>query len=151
MANTVDKIRVQQELTKLVRDADYYAVSYDPDSNEPADVDTSVGAGTVKVKPGSVGTNEISCSWLIDARHGRRQIRERENWRWEAQVKFKSEVTSYVAEEAWSLKPLVLPRSGSLRQVTLELVNATYEHPVRQEPHNGSRITFTFEARLGRR
>lgn len=150
MANTVDKIRIQQALIDQARSASYYAVSYDPKSNKPNDVDAGVGGNPV-VGPKSVGVNEVSSAFVEDPQHGRSQIRKRESWLWVVICKFNTEVTSYVAEDAWLLSPPVLPRSGSLRQVTLNLISATYEHPVRQEGHNGSRITFIFEARLSRR
>lgn len=150
MANTVLKVHIQQQLIDLVAAGNYYGVAYDPATNKPCDVDATP-TGDCRVEPAMVHANEIDSQFVEDPRHGRADILRRVSWIFTATATFNAEATAFVAEELWSLKPPILPRTSVFRQVTLRLLKTVYEHPTRQGSHNGSRITFIFEARLARR
>lgn len=150
MPNTVEKIHVQRELIRLVRGGKFYAVTYDRTTNEPHDVDASVGGDPV-TPPVSVQANEIEGAFVVDPRHRRGRILTRSGWTFLVTAQFKSEVTSYVAEEEWALDPPILKVTNAAGQVTLDLLRVGYDHPTRQQSNSGSRITFVFEARLSRR
>ena len=148
MANTVDNVRIHNELVALLLAGPYYAVDYTPATKLAGDIDTAVATA---ITPASVQTNEISAVFEPDQQHGRAHVLDRGQWLWLGIVKFDREVTAHQAEELWQSAPKVLPRSSVFRQATIELRSAEYEHPIRQQGHNGSRIEFTFSVRLSRR
>lgn len=148
MPNTIDKVRIHNALIDLLQAGPYYAVTHDSSTKHAADVDEAVDTA---VSPSSAAANEVSSSYDVDSRHGRDYKRSRSRWSWLGIVKFDQEVTSWRAEESWLNSPLILPSSAGFRQATLELAGATYQHPIKQQGHNGSVIEFTFEIRLSRR
>lgn len=149
MPNTVEKIRVHNALVQLGLAGPYYAVTYDPATKLAQDVDEAVDPTVV---PASCQANEITSRWEKDQRHGRNLVLERTSWVWALIVKFNQEVTAWRAEETWAGSPLILPRDANFpTQVTLKLIGATYQHPIKQGSHNGSLIEFNFEARRSRR
>ena len=74
---------------------------------------------------------------------------ERYQWPWEAKVYFNSAVTVEVYEEYLAANPIFLAKvDGTLQQVIIEMEDASYEHPLQQEPERGTRAVFRFLARI---
>lgn len=151
MANTVDKVRVQNAILGLLQAGPYYAVTYSPTTKFAENIDT---ASATPITPASAVANEKAATFEIDQRHRRDLKFDRTSWAWVGIVKFNREVTAHAAEEAWSTDPLVLPRSTGddpFRQATIHLIASSYQHPIKQGGYSGSLIEFSFEIRVSRR
>lgn len=150
MPSLLEKIRVQNALIALGQAGPFYAVSYDKDTKLATEIDVLVDPA---VAPAHVAANETSSAFAEDVRYGRSYRWARSGWTWQLACHFNQEVTGWRAEEEWRSSPPILARdeaNGLTHQVTLLLQSASYEHPIKQGPHSGSRFTFIFEARLSR-
>lgn len=75
--------------------------------------------------------------------------RERVTSTWVVDMAFDKEVSLEALEEALMASPPRIARgaaSGVTQQVTLELLGASYVHPVRGQPAQGTRARFRFNA-----
>lgn len=75
--------------------------------------------------------------------------RERINAIWIVEMGFNKEVNFDALENNLMTQPPRIardPASGILQQVTLELLDVTYVHPVRGQPSQGSKVRLRFNA-----
>jgi len=100
------------------------------------------------VVPSSALAFEIASSFGLPIRQRRDRMQERLNWEWLLVVEFNTTVTFERFEEDLCASQILIPRTDSLRQITLRLVGAEYEHPARQQAAKGSTASFRFEAIL---
>lgn len=118
--------------------------------------DKDIGLRTTEVTtetPQTLLVREMS-SGFVDALNNRRdpRLRERENWRWEADVVFDSQVGMEEFEALMSTTPIFLPRTAELDQQAVVFLEETeVDHPAEQQSSTGSRVSFRFVAQLSRR
>jgi len=138
----LDEERIQNALHAAVLGGTYHEVVVDANTGL-WDVVT-----TATVSPGEVYVFPLRSGFSLDAAQTRKHLAvDRETWTWQAIACFAVFVSVEAFEQAMSV-PIRLSRGVNQRQVTLMLREAVYEHPVDQEPNTGSRVVFTFEARL---
>ncbi len=153
MTTLVEKIEIQKKLHAMAVAGPFYKVFHVAGNRAPTSIDLDgAAAQRVIVPPASAVSNETQASFNVDDAQGRNQQSDRESWSWTLIVQFDVEVTAYAVEELWQTTPQRIPRSASIRrQIDLELDQAVYTHPTRQQSRSGTRIEFTFNARLSRR
>lgn len=146
----VEKLAIHNRLLQVGKAGPYFAVVYDKNTGEAVAVDPDV---TPTVDPKSCLCNETSASFDRDTRHGRDYTMDRVSWIWLLVLHFDQEVTTYEAEESWLTSPPRLAANApeSLRGARLELLNAEFTHPVKQDGHSGTLVRFFFEVRQNRR
>ena len=148
MPNTINKIRIHNELISVTKAGAFYAVDFDNCSGAMQDVDEAVAT---PVPPSSVYANELSAQ-IGDATNYRMSYqRQRSEWTWLVKAKWSCQVTSYRFEEALMLNPPCLVMDPDQRQVQLMLERVQYQHSTTGQPHSGSLIEFYFNARPLRR
>lgn len=138
-----DRIRIQNKLVELAKAGPFYPVSY-------ANGDSSANTAQT-VAPSSAIANEVSASFSQAVRNRMRDMRERTEWQFQLLIGFDQEVVCEAFERALTDNPVKLlrdPNNSLKQQVTLELRDAEYRHPVQQEGRTGTFVTYTFEARL---
>jgi hypothetical protein len=143
----VHKQYVHNAIVEALQQGIFLPVTYDPTTklmSVPTDEEDAV-------PPSSLAANELTCLFGLPERNRRERIMERGTWRWQVIVKFDREVVLEVFEESLVAAPILVARdpSKSLRQITLQLIDAEYVHPPKQSPSSGTQVTYTFEARLG--
>lgn len=104
--------------------------------------------GSTSVKPKTVLAWEDSSSFDVAIRHRRTRKQERIRWTWKLFLEFNREVTLEKFEEGFCNAPTLLPRTTDTQQITFNLMDAEYEHPVRNQPVKGSQAIYTFEVIL---
>ena len=102
------------------------------------------------VPPASALANEVSAEFGQAPLHRQSQKDDRIKWLWDLHLQFNKPVTVEAFEQAITGIPLRLARDTEmgLRQVTLRLLSAEYEHPLQQQPTTGLSVVFHFEASL---
>lgn len=148
MPNTINKVRVHQTLIQTVKAGPFYAVTYDPQTDEALDIDEGVATA---LTPSSVKANELDAVIDESPRFRQSQQLERSTWRWLVKAKFSCEVTAWRLEESLMTSPPCLARDSDQRQVQLRLERVEYTHPPTNQPHSGSEINFFFDVRPLRR
>lgn len=148
MPNTINKVRVHQALIQTVKAGAFYAMTYDPQTDEALDIDEAVAA---PIAPSSVKANELQADVELSQRQRQRFTLERARWTWLVRTKFSCEVTAWRFEEALMLDPPCLPVDSSQRQVQMILQRIEYTHPPTNQAHSGSEIDFYFNVRPLRR
>jgi hypothetical protein len=101
------------------------------------------------ILPASVRAEETFSRFGRPRRNRRRApgfMRERTGWNWKLALNFNEEVVTETFEAELQDNPIYLPATADLRQVILELQFANPQHPAQQDPSNGTKITFTFNA-----
>lgn len=101
------------------------------------------------VKPTGLLIDQASASFETDSRHGLSLKTDRKEWIWDAVLKFQGHVS--VEEVEISLEnPIIVSRAVSAlpRQITIQLLDATYQSPARQQSTSGSKILFRFSVTL---
>lgn len=150
MTAYVESIEIQQKLIAMAEAGPFYAVIYAVGNRSATDIDAD--APPSAVSPASAVAHEIRAGFAVETTHGRARKRVRDSWTWRLIVQFDGEVTGYEAEELWMTTPQRIAKgTNNRRQVTLELEDASYTHPTRQQSQSGTRIEYTFNARLSRR
>jgi hypothetical protein len=144
MANQSDRIH----------DAIYTAINTFAFPHVTFDKDTGLRTtGITTETPETLLVREVS-SGFIDAQTNRRtpRLRERQDWRWEADVVFDNQVGMEEFEALMATTAIFLPRTGELdQQATVHLEETEVEHPAEQQSSTGSRVSFRFVAQLSRR
>lgn len=148
MSNLAQRVRVQNAILTMLKSGPYYEVAYAPSTGLAEDIDTGIAP---TITPASARTNEVGSSFEVDQRYRRSYSLSRPQWDWIGIVAFDREVTAFQAEEDWRLSPPILPKTGDLEQVTIEVTGSNYSHPTQQQGHSGTVIEFQFLARLHRR
>ena len=144
MANQSD--RIHDAIYAAVNAFAFLHVTYDKDTGLRTTEVTTEAPETLLVR-------EVSCSF-VDARNNRRdpRLREREDWRWEADVVFDNQVSVEEFEALMTTTPIFLPRTGELDQQAVVFLEETeVDHPAEQQSSSGTRISFRFVAQLSRR
>jgi hypothetical protein len=99
----------------------------------------------------SIEANEARASFEIDERFGRTLRQERTSWAWVLRLRFEQEVSLETFEQALLETPITIQRDasdGRPRQVRLLLDDASYDHPPRGGPSNGTKVEYRFVADL---
>ena len=109
--------------------------------------DLTVDEGTT-VAPATALVYEVSSQFGTPKVFRRERKQERLLWEWLLVVEFNTAVSCETFEENLCGSPILIPRSEGLRQITLRLVGADYDHPARQQPSKGTIVSFRFEAEL---
>ncbi len=147
MPNTLNKIRIQNELITLGQAGPYYRTTYDCATDLADEIDEN--ATPTVVSPTSIKANEIASSFDKAASYRRSVGRDRTSWSWLLRLQFNCEVTAERLEENLLDSPpclVMLGTNNQTRQVRLDLVRTDYIHPPTNQPHSGSEISLTFEA-----
>jgi hypothetical protein len=100
------------------------------------------------VTPSAVLAWEASSRFGLPERHRMTRRQEKFDWMWQLGLEFSHEVVFEVFEEWLCVNQILIPRGDGLRQVTLELMGAEYEHPARQGSAKGSEAVYSFLARV---
>ena len=133
------KEKIYSALISLGEDGVYYPVSHSG---------RTMTVGGSSISPKTVLAYEESSDFDNAIRHRRSRKQERTNWRWILFLEFNREVTFEQFEEDFCNSPLLIERTSNSRQITFNLVDARYEHPVRNQPAKGSIALFTFDVTL---
>ena len=147
MPNTLNKIRIQNELIAAGKAGPYFRVTYDCQTDLADEIDED--ASPVIEVPASVKANEVRSAFRDAANYRRSAGLDRATWTWLLRMQFHCEVTAERVEENLMENPPCLTLLGPnnrTNQVLLKLVNSDYTHPPTTSPSSGSEITFTFEA-----
>lgn len=144
-----NRTRIQNALIAAARQAEFYAVSYDPETELSPDADVT---SAMLAEPATVLANETGSAFVLDARMGRRLARRRASWRFNLMLEFDREVSVEFFENSLLDGPIKLGPvpEDSLPNVIISLVSSSVTHPPRQQPASGTKAVFTFEAELGR-
>lgn len=168
----LERIRIQNALIAVALAASFYPVTYDKDTHEasygqdpgsfdadhtqvapygvPTSFITPAPTNALKrVAPASAECNEVSSTFGVSNRT-RTLSHDRKAWLFELRLAFNQEVTIEAFEQYVLETPIYLacePANG-LRRIILRLIRSTPVHPARQEPNQGTRVTFQFEAEL---
>ena len=136
--------RIHDFLVKTFRTGEFFCASFEGD--------TMVIDTTKPLAPRSVVADEQTGSWE-DSPYGKKVARDRAAWLWEVVVTFTKPVDASLFEASITEKVPFLPsvpasqtQRLALRSVKISLDSATYQHPPRKNPENGTTITYTFEA-----
>jgi len=89
---------------------------------------------------------EQTAKFGLPVRNRRSYMQEKSDWMWQLFLEFPHEVISEDFEASLCETPILIPRSAELRQVSLVLSDADYEHPTRQGAVKGTNILYSFEA-----
>ena len=106
-------------------------------------------SGPATEKPTAILIDQASSAFEDAERHGRDLLTDRRNWIWDARAAFAGHV-SVEELEILLQSPIIISReiSGLPRHITIHLVEATYQSPVRQQSTSGSKIQFRFSVIL---
>ena len=132
---------IQKALVQAVAIGEFYGVTYDA-------VRAPLVDDAVIITPSGVTVNEAAAAW--EPARNRRHLEKRDRVRWSYQVtlEFDREVIAEAFELALAKTPVRVVRdatNGLKQQATMRLASASYEHPPRQAPNGGSRITYDFD------
>jgi hypothetical protein len=142
----MNRIRVQNHLTELIRSYDFPIVRY---SNGLATYDES---GFVCERPKSCVCNETAAQFEPDARHGLNVVLRRSTWIFDAIVRFDNEVLLEGFENQMMSDPPTLAKNSTTgdSQTTMYLLKTEAQHPTQESPQSGTLATFTFVAEVAR-
>lgn len=132
--------RIHEALTSAAEAGVFHPIRF---SGRDLTVDT-----TVTVAPATALVYEVSSSFGLPRVQRRDRKQERLAWEWLLVVEFNAAVSCEEFEENLCASPILVPRSEGLRQITLRLQGADYEHPARQQASKGTNASFRFEAEL---
>lgn len=144
MANQSD--RIHDAIYDAINTFGFFHVTFDKDTGYRTTALTTETPETLLVR-------EVSCQF-VDARNNRRdpRLREREDWRWEADVVFDNQVGVEEFEALMSTTPIFLQRTAELDQQAVVFLEETeVDHPAEQQGSTGTRVSFRFVAQLSRR
>jgi hypothetical protein len=146
MAVVSDVVRVQNALVSAAMSGLFYKRQYDKDTKL-----VTLGAS---VLPAEALVNETSSTFVVGSNR-RRLVRQRATWTFDLILGFNVEVTCEAFEQRLLDKPIrvkvvKLPDVQLQRyaSIILELVSAAPTHPVQQNGTRGTRVTYTFQARM---
>src|SRR5688572_7743426 len=138
------KKRIHDALCEAAEAGTFIAVTYDSEACELVQ--------GLQVPPASVEANELSATFAVETRHGRKFLQDVTGWEWLLILRFHQEVICEPFQRALLEDPICLPREpGEDRQVHLLMQGATYEHPPRENPSNGTLARYRFRAQLSAR
>lgn len=140
------KTRILKALRELALKGRFFKAVYRTNGT-PEDIDPDA----TPEKPMTCIVNDVKAEFTQDARMGRRVANRRVGWDFKVILHFVGEINSEFFEQDVCDTVTILPQVDSLPDVRLDLTDATYEHPPQQDPGNGSRIEYTFQAVEGRR
>lgn len=142
----LQKARIYNRLFQLGKNGTFYRVRYLSDGTMLGDLNEND-----KIAPKTVLVNETAASFDIPMQFRRYARRERSGWTWQLYLAFDKEVIIEAFEKELIEQAIILPydKENKLQQVTLELVDSEYTHPVKREPASGTQVTLTFHATLG--
>lgn len=141
------RTRIQAFLTGVAFEGNFFAVTYDPNTGLPRDVDLE---GQI-IKPVACHCNEVNAQFIPDENQGRRLARRRDGWMFELRIDFDREVTAEVFEQFMLDACPKLPPTDTMPGIIFALTSVEAEHPVQQEPTTGSKFKYLVEAVEGRR
>lgn len=141
------KQAIHNAIVDAIQSGVFLPVTYDPATKlmeVPTDEEDAV-------PPASFAANDLTCVFGLPERNRRERIMERGSWRWQVIVQFDREVVAEPFEETLLASPILLAKDTNrgLRQIIINLIDADYIHPPKQNPSSGTQVTYTFEARLG--
>lgn len=142
------RIRIQRKIITLVKEGEFYRVTYDRNTGLPEDI---VREESRRVSPTSVLVNEIASQFTVDEEYGRDYRLKRSQWVFEVLVEFSREVTMEFWEEAMLDLPILeADEEHGLPQVMLVLKRNGVIHPVQQNASTGTLAKVVLEAVVGR-
>lgn len=100
------------------------------------------------IAPASALANELSARFGPALLKRTRLTDDRTNWIWELILHFNQHVSCEAFEQRVVETPIRLDRDADHRQVLFHLRSTKIEHPLQQQPSNGTKAVFTFEVSL---
>lgn len=146
------RLLIQSAIVDFLKDIEFPIVAYDG-LGVPSIIDPlTLAEGEIAfIKPLTpILCNEINGVFEEDPQYKRSRILRRSGWTFQIKMRFDREVLLEAFEQSWMQNPLVIPAANGLPQVTLLLQTSEPVHPVQQSGANGTIVTYTFEAELGR-
>jgi hypothetical protein len=142
----LQKARIYNKLLELAQVGKFYLATYNADGTLVENYTTDK-----EVSPKTISINEVTSDFDTPVNFRRYARRERSNWTWQLFLAFDKEVIVERFEKEIIANALILPydKTHNLQQVTLNLVDVEYTHPVKREPAAGTQASFTFQAALG--
>ena len=129
---------VHNELIRLVQNSGtFWRIFYNSDGSAYTSL-------AYPVIPVGVNANEVYTGYEL-GRSRRTLTRDREEWRWAIIVEFACPTTGEEVENNLARYPkLIFPSNGDGRKDTMlvELLNVSYDHPVRVQSSSGTKMTF---------
>lgn len=129
---------VQRHLVTMAEDGEYWSVQWKPSAREAEVQD--------RVHPSSIVVQESESHWH-KSETSRTLERERSSWTWSLIIRFETGVTALLErfEDALTDHPARIDNQDGRPPLFLNLISASYSHPVRQGPASGTEATYTFE------
>lgn len=132
------RIDIQNTILSFLKDQQFPVVKYDKTTGA-----ATIGETTVK---GFVVLNETSGQFEVDRHYGRSEILRPTGWQFSAIVKADVEIAIDDMLDALCLYPLKVDPTEKHRGARIHLASYTLDHPVQQQPENGTRIVLAFNA-----
>lgn len=139
------KNAVVRKLTELGREGVFFTAHYG-DDGLPQEINQDEDK---PAHPSSVVANDITAGFEADANFGRAIAQHRISWMFELHLGF-DRATVLELFETLLMNPVPIVTVTGLPSVALRLVEATYEHPPRQQASSGTTVVYTFNATAGR-
>lgn len=138
--------RIHNFLLDLVEECEFYGVKYGTDGR----MLPVVTQESDRIQPKTRVTNEIQGLWQRDVNMGRVQALARGPWTWELILQFDQEITGEFFEKFVAEKVPWIPKDEEHKPVMIELQRAEYEHPPKQSPSNGTKVSYFFHCTVSR-
>ncbi len=135
-----DKVRIHNHLVVQVAAATFYRVAYAPQTGLMVSEHTEENS----VRPASFQTNEVA-ALFGDAENRRELRRAKVSSTWQMILDFQDEVdTGLFEEQMETTGASIAPSTAGDTLIQVQISEATYSHPPRQNADRGTRVTYTF-------
>jgi len=143
----IARVEVQNAIVAAAMAGTFRPVTYDA-TTHAASFDSD---DANKVVPSSAVANELSAGFAEAERNRRTHCQDKKRWIFQLKLEFQQEVTLDEFEESLLATPLTVNRDvveGLTHRIEVFFQDVQYVHPIQQEPSTGTKVTYTFEARL---